>query len=150
MLHTCCSILNLLLRPNPSQTSTPSQPWRPRTPHTCCVLTRKRTPWRALVLVAALMWAWVWVQGELGVLSVVRLGSWSWVPLSWASWRRYSSLRWRLSWSESRDWSCNRSIEPRRIIESEETERERMREWHKRQNRLTDVKVEQRIDKATG
>lgn len=50
----------------------PAQPWRPRTPHTCCVLTRKRTAWRALTVDEAL--AWVWAQGELGVLSVVRLG----------------------------------------------------------------------------
>lgn len=104
------------LQPQPKSDFIPAQSWWPRMPHTCWVLTRKRTAWRALVLVAALMW--VWAQGELGVLSVVRLGRWSWVPLSWTSWRRYSTLCWLPSWRESRDWSCSRSMEPSRIMES--------------------------------
>lgn len=121
--HMLCLCLWSIATTQPKPDVTPAQPWRPRTPHTCWVLTRKRTPWRAL----AEELTWVWAQGELGVLSVVRLGRCSWVPLSWASWWRYSSLRWRPSWRESRDWSCNRSMEPSRIMESEGgRKRERM------------------------
>lgn len=148
MLHTCCVLSNFKsTATTPSQARlapSPAQPWRPRTPHTCCVLTRKRTAWRVLVLVEALMW--VWAQGELGVLSEVRLGRWSWVPLSWASWRRYSSLRWRPSWRESRDWSCNRSMEPSKIMESEGRQRKKRgdrkcaRGWDKGGTKLTAIK----------
>lgn len=130
MLHTCWSTFSLLLQPQPNPDFAPAQPWRPRTPHTCWVLTKKRTAWRALELVEELRW--VWVQGELGVLSLVRLGRWSCMPLSCASWRRYSSLRWRDSWSESSDWSCKRSMEPSRIMESEGEGRARDRQWQER------------------
>lgn len=61
LIHSMSTANNQSLFPQPC----------PRTPHTCWVLTRKRTAWRALVVVEALMWEWE--QGELGVLSVVRL-----------------------------------------------------------------------------
>lgn len=90
----------------------------PQMCHTSWALTRKRTAWRALLLVAGIL-MWLWAHGELGELSLVRLGRGSGVPLSWASCRRYSCLRWRPSCMESRDWSCSRSMEPSRIMESE-------------------------------
>lgn len=117
MLRTCCLLLLSYCYGQTHARLCPLPQPHPalRTPHTGWVLTRKRTTWRALVEVFACA---VWAQGELGVLSVVRLDRWSLVPLSWASWQRYSSLLWRPSWRESRDWSCSRSMEPSRIMDS--------------------------------
>lgn len=131
MLGTCFAWCTNPRSPTPPPTG---QTWPlspsldgPQMCHTSWALTRKRTAWRALLLVAG-VWTWLWAQGELGELSLVRLGRGSGVPLSWASWRRYSCLRWRPSCMESRDWSCSRSMEPSRIMESEGEQRTRVRE----------------------